>query len=203
MKKNLFLLLLLFFLGVSCKQDDYPTNNPLDNIQQIWPLKIGNYWVFHITNFDSLGNTVSIVKDSMLVVEKVQLLCNLTGYKMIEYRNDKYYGFTKAYNNLEGFWLEGGGVCLMYSYPNDTGKSIDNCYPEQFVISKNATITVSVGIFTCYHYSVESFYYGYFKQNAWLCPNIGLIKKEQYAKTKGGNAYLTFKQELISYHVLK
>ncbi len=182
-----FLLSTLSFFG--CKDHD---TNPLVIADVIYPLTIGNTWIFKVLSYDTLGNQYELMPSQILI----------TGDTVIQ-GQQCYLGYETYFNRSDGLYCftgdSGSPFALLYKYPAKVGDSYSEGNRTITVVSVNDTITVPAGTFVCYHYEVLAPYAD--TEERYLAPKIGLVMVESYHPLSGGRKYKAFSQELTSYTV--
>ena len=202
MKKIIYLLQAYFFILLSCNDN---STNPSET-KEIWPLKVGNYWVWKFTNYDSVGNikfefvdTVTVYKDSLYGTEKIYAMKSLGTHIIFEYdfafnRIDGFYGISIENNDIDSY--------LIFKYPGKVGDWFVQNSDSITIISTNELYQSTAGKFICYKYAK---YYNYEKTfsklESYFSPGIGQIGVEYLIKRNDGTYYLFHKTELISYFV--
>lgn len=181
--KNLAVsLFILFFIVIGCKDDNNIVNPSVETIEII-PLKVGNFWSYQTTIYDTLGSIVSTIIDSTRIISDTLI------------NGKKYFIFSTGvlrWNNDAGFWITiAYDSLLLYKYPANVG---DEYSYNIKVICKDSSIVIPKGTFKCYGYSGSV-------AIDYVCPGLGLIKEEWYKKLFNGTKYLYQKQELISYQL--
>ena len=206
-------ILLNVVLLTNCQTEVGPTAN----LKEIWPLKVGNFWIWSNTDYDSLGLAVDIYLDTILVKN--------------EYVADglKYYGIRGAdttvrwadacYQNRKdglyslNFWqiIDGSkvrdsiGYSFYLKFPGSAGDNYISkigAYPDTIKIEKTDTIfNLNIGSFTCYKYIRINSKYNTEKDISYYSPGIGKIASEYYKQMQNGNNYLQNKSLLVEYYV--
>ena len=201
MKYILLLSFVLILTLVKCKDN---STNPIDT-HQIWPLKVGNFWSFRITTYDTLGgvsfstiDTVIVYRDSTYKTGKIYYFKTLANGNFtfqdnaISNLSDGYNELTKVNDSLV--------ANLIYKFPGNPGDTFISNGKPMVIESVNESIKVTAGNFVCYKYvAEENFDYQYIKQIVYLCPGIGEIVTELYQGNNKANANLETKIELLSY----
>ena len=202
MKKIILLLPLIICILLSCSDN---TTNPSD-AKEIWPLKVGNYWVLKSTSYDKLGNveseytdTIIVFKDSLWNSKKIFALKSLNEniffkYDFAYYQNGSMYGINFKTDRVDTF--------LIIKYPGKVGEVIIGINDTLTITSVNETYKTIAGDFICYKYSGDR-NYGYLAElfDMYFSPGIGMVGNELFTKRVGSEFYLEHKVELISYYV--
>ena len=191
MKSLLIFLLICFtlFMFSSCKKNN-PVS-PLETQQQIWPLKIGNTWGYHVVIFDSTG-TVSNYGNTSLSISSDTVAGNETWYKISNNSTGIYYT-----NRSDGFWIMSNGLqTIIYKYPGNAGDMWHFFADSVIIESKDTLVTTSLNKYTCYLYRI--FYGGKPIEDDYLSPGVGLVAEDYYSSTISGQVYLKSSMSLIS-----
>ncbi len=189
MKSIIFSFLVVICLISACSESSSPTKHN----DEIFPLAIGNKWVYQKT----LGNgfdttcTYQIMMDTIL-------------------NNEKWYGYgcTLLQNNESGLWAiliddssTNRNPTLFYKYPALAGQEYEYTDIKVKVISINEEVTVPAGKFICYHYRFPLYKEEYLEvyMDYYLSPGVGMVKVEEY---DWYNGYLHCDgQVLVSYDI--
>jgi len=204
MRKLSIVLLFLFFIIVSCSKDNPTSTNSNAGGKFIWSLKIGNFWNYLITNYDSLGNVIRTNMDSIVIVKDSTINSEQVFY-MATYRDKKLYFAGFVQNRNDGYYvidLSGGFPSFFhfYKFKGSAGDKYMNGNQEMVINSINSSVSLISKNFICYEYFQESkFMDKYTKQNVYLAPDNGLIKSVSYEQMKGGKLYMKDKQEITGY----
>ncbi|MES2766500.1 MAG: hypothetical protein V4642_11555 [Bacteroidota bacterium] len=173
------------------------SSNPAESTGEIWPLKVGNQWIFKIHVIDSIGAAERTVLDTSTVI----------GSKTIN--NEIWYDIyqdgivqLKIYfkNRPDGLWaIHKDESALVYKFPAKVGDIMLENDEKLEVISTDTSITTPAGIFICYAYrEINNFEFDGKSETtekiSYFAPNIGQIKSE--VKSLRGHQS---RSELISY----
>jgi hypothetical protein len=161
-----FLLPFIALVAVGCTSTTHPNVLPSGS-QTIWPLAIGNRWVFRATVFDSSGNQRSTWIDTLKIVSDT-LFGSDRWYVQVGFGGK---GKFFLQNRANGLWGDG----LEYEYPatrNDTYRLGDST--KIIVISADSLITVPAGTFhtVVYQFPGPPLTYEYFS------PGVGPVRME-------------------------
>lgn len=154
------------------------------------PLKIGNYWHYHLTLFDGLGEVVigaqenytRVVRDTIIAGERWYVLLKTFGSTPPDS------GEVLATNRTDGYYeLSGTTPQLKIPYPANSGKNfvrrdtmtwtspptefIDSIY----VGSTDTSVTVPAGTFSTYHYRHVVSYGDTYYSDDYCVPGVGLV----------------------------
>lgn len=196
-------IVLLQFTLFSCHSEE-----EVAPAEETMPLKVGNYWTYQVSDYDSEGNVVgtssytrAVVKDTVINGGKWYILNNGS---IVQNNQSGYVYFNKfnrpgdeavmIYQNAST-----GGIGYMYTYPNY----------ELWVLTTRtyelAPFVTSLGNFSCYTFTVERQYKQPGSSSAsstfqkdYVSPSVGLVRSDRlYA----GSEDLMRREELVSYHV--
>ena len=205
---GLIALALFVTLISSCKKDDNPVGaNPPIGDSYIWPLKLGNVWIYKITEYDTAGiiiqarfDTTKILRDTTISNEK--------WYQLSESR----YFLT---NRTNGLWaldlsLPSPSPELLLKYPGLVGDGWNYRVPgggpdslRVTIVSTSTPITVPAGNYSCYFYRfTEQSLPTRAKSEDYFAPNVGPVLEEYFESTTSGSLYKKRRLELISYTLL-
>jgi hypothetical protein len=189
---NALLFCLAVFLLTSCKK-----SNPVDSspsVLQIWPLKSGNTWAYHLIYYDTTG-AISQSGSGAFVVTTDTIVGGETWYHISGS------GTTFYTNRSDGFWVMSNSTSglfqgLLFKYPDSAGDSWNYGGDQIFVQSTDTSITVPAGTYHCYEYRllynskpVCDYYY---------CPGVGFIAEDYYSSTNSGRLYRAWSLSISS-----
>lgn len=213
---NILTTLSIFLFLTNCK--DNPTNIRSDS-KEIWPLKVGNYWIWSNTEFDSNGNKIKFYKDTIIVRNeynqdglKFYGICGDTsGNKRwldacYQNRKDGLYHLT-FWKILDSNKNERDSISavLFLKYPGIAGETYICRYgihPDTVRIeSIDIDFNLEIGSFKCYKYVFNSSDRNFEERIYFYSPGIGNICTERYKQMQNSSYYLIFKSELIEYKV--
>ena len=189
MKKILFLLSLSFLITtLPCCDKSNPVSSGSSSV--LVPLKTGNSWVNWRWDYDSTGIVTTITIDSLwvagdtvvdgqnyFILSDQNMNSNGTLYPHITtyLARNTMSGYEEKYDNLDLY---------NYNYPYKVGDST--------VVISNEIVTVPAGTYNCIVYKfiagslLVGTKYQAFYGKAYICPNVGIIKREA---TIPGNRY--------------
>ncbi len=175
---NALQLFCLVFMLSSCKKDNLVDSSLGE--KQIWPLKLGNAWTYHQTNYDTVGSIIQWYNGSKIVTMDTIV------------HDETWYGISDDYafcaNKSDGFWqLSGSFQGLRYKYPASAG---DNWYyggARMYLLSTDTLITVPAGTYHCYKY--RYLWNSIPVVDDYFCPGVGLIAEDWYSRTNSGRLY--------------
>lgn len=191
------ILLFSFLLSMISGCSDESTS-PSENSGEIWPLKVGNQWIYKNHIIDSIGAPERVVLDTTTVIE-MKVINNESWYKF--YQDGIVQFKTYFRNRPDGLWaINGDESALIYKYPAKVGDVIFENEDEKLeVISVNTSITTPAGTFICYAYKETDYREidGKIETTEkinYLSPDIGPI-----AGTVTSANIIKLRSELISY----
>ncbi len=176
------LLISTAFVISSCKK-----SNPVgpSEGQQIWPLKTGNTWVYHLVAYDSTGVAVGSTSVSYSVTSDT-VADGRTWYHLSN-SGSAYYT-----NKSDGLWLllassSSSVQQLFYKYPSAAGDSWSYGSVHISVQSADTSITVPEGTHGCvaYRWSGDP----KFGRVDYLCPGLGWVATDYFAIDATGHVY--------------
>lgn len=213
------LLVILVVFTMSCNKDDNPVKTDLNGSgSTIMPFKVGNTWEGTFAYYDSTG-AITFSNDNPLTTLFLFVKDTL-------HQGEHWYATSGASLpptsfsssmfltvRSDGLWgrpsLAAGSVpFLIAKFPGSVNDSYltgtDTNY-RATLLSKNASITVPRGTYSCYHYRVShkndptdlrSAYY--------MCPDSGFVRVDQFGKTASGRSYVNaswFLKRMVLYAV--
>lgn len=209
MKILLPLVTIILLLFVSCKEENIisPTlSNP-----QLLPLKLGNYWIYHVGIKDSYKDTLLSFRDTLRVIEETDrgfLLKSRLQFILLDgyYRNGKdglYMNDSLQFKYPgtagEPCGLIGLGNVVDTSQNNPKGVIFRTDFKYSY-LSAGDTITLN----DCYYYYLNSFYqsenikttgYTIFK------PGVGMVLKDWADIDEIVNEFYNPFASIIDYHL--
>ncbi|HYF02255.1 MAG TPA: hypothetical protein VEC36_02680 [Patescibacteria group bacterium] len=174
------------------------SSNPSENTEEIWPLKVGNQWIYRIHIIDSIGAAERIVLDTTTVIDS-KTIDNEIWYDI--YQNGIVQLKIYFKNRPDGLWaIHKAESALVYKFPAKVGDILFENEDEKLeVISTDTSITTPAGIFKCYAYK-ETDYREIFgeieitEKINYVSPNIGPVA----ASVQSSNG-IKSRSELIRY----
>jgi hypothetical protein len=156
------------------------------------PLKVGNFWKYKATHYDSLQNllytdtlTIKVIGDTII---DNQIWYNLD-YEGVSYRNNS--------EGLQIYYFN--SASLLYRYPIMLGEVYDSSSTSSVTVTSiNESVLVPAGKFSCYNYQRK---FTDLNINIYLSPGIGFIKYPNLKSINGGRLYVSEYRELISYKI--
>ena len=178
-KKASFLLILYLFIFslINCSKDS-PTSS--DESKEIWPLKVGNYWLYVISsNMDSIVEKIEVIGTKMINNNEISQL------KFYDYENN-YIDTLLFKNENDGvyFYTEKGQKYLVFKYPVKVGDKWFNVFEAGQIecISTNTSIQTPAGKFSCVVYrfsgkeedqSLKAY------TEVYMSPNVGWVASKE------------------------
>lgn len=196
--KWLFCLLPLVMLFIGCGEDDKIVNNT--PAARIWPLEVGNEWIYEDRELDSAGNPIR-VDTSFILVDKDTLIGNERWY-IITANGVRSQEIGLIGNRGDGLWQGGPSGNLVFRYPVTLADTLVFGENTATVESIHDTVTVPAGTFVCINYkwtggddSERPYQFHY------MSPSVGFIKAEEFHETGSGYIYPYYRSVLISYQL--
>ncbi len=181
-------LLFVVLLGCSKKSS---TEDPVV-VPDLFPLKTGNTWTYKTTRMDTVisSHFNKVIGDTIILGET---------WSRVSY-DDALVSIMK--NKSDGLWFmnptksTSGIAILYYKYPVPAGTQyVTTDGVNVTVVSVNETVTVPMGTFSCYHYTMT--YPNSEVYQEYYCPGKGLVRMDKFA-VNGGISVLKEKVELVS-----
>jgi hypothetical protein len=154
-------------------------------------MKVGNWWAFQGTSYDSLGNAGSTSIDTMKVLSDTTI------------QNEHWFYTNHGIyrNTSKGVWFWYVNSYLIYKYPCTASDSFSTVSAMIRVVSTNEKQTVPYGEVSCYHYQATFYGLDGFQTNDYLSPGKGFVSYEDGAMTPGGRWYVNYRERLVSYYL--
>lgn len=195
MKKIVFSVLVTVSLLFSLSQCSDDASNPSET-KDLEPLAVGNYWIYKINYYDSLGNVEKTDVDTTNITS-----INNYGSETYYLVDDIAFLINKS-NGLYSYGLIQDTLKLysFYKYPGNNGEQWVMDGDTVKIENNNYDVTVPKGNFNCYRYFCANSS-GNINVNAYIvfCPGIGIVEEELYFSYKGGKMNLSSKRELIDF----
>ena len=191
--------LLVLFSCISilycAKNDNNPVEPQLGN--DIFPLEIGNYWIYENIYYNDHGYEVSRDTSEYSVVRDT-LVEGESWFKLAY--NGTEYGEWCA-NRSGGYWIGGPSAYLYYKYPAQTGDQYAIPDDKIFTVENDSdVVNVTAGEFCCVSYMLNIPGWNGFERSK-LSPGFGLIWIESWEETNDNQIYLVGRIRLLSYLV--
>ena len=191
--KEIFFLTFSILL-FSCSSESNPIIHFEEN-GKIYPLEIGNKWVYKQIYFDKNSKPIDTSNVSIEIGSS--------------YEKDGQLWFSRIAswwqysNQVDGLWTKHTQApseaipYLEYKYPTYEGEKYSNFN----VISVNKIIKIGLGYFRTiqYRFSIDAENEGY--TDSFLSPGIGLIKFCKIKRNIDCKPYIAMEQELLSYDI--
>ena len=159
MKYLVFSLLIASFL-FSCQDDDQATSTTpiVEEDLDLFPLELGNYWVYQVVKIDTLGNEEILSENDTVMVVGTRLI-NDEVYFTIEESN--FFGFNSSPTTVHlrdssGFLVNDAGVTLLSTTDFDEVIFTQEIGPARIDYTMESTpeiVSVPLGDFDCLNYS--------------------------------------------------
>lgn len=200
---RLVLLLLLTTLLMSSGCDR--SRGILDNSSsgEIIPLKVGNRWVYKLTQFDEEGDVLGSDQYAARV-DRDTVLNNETWYFLVDANRI----LALATNRADGYWVRevtvlAGAVVgvgepyLSAKYPATVGEMYPN--DDDYVTTVTSTgteVSIPAGAHDCYQYLRMSATRPYESTFYYRAPGVGTVLQELFASAGDTSSYRQFLLEL-------
>ena len=206
MKGFVPLALLFTFVLVGCLSGSGEKIDPPPVSGQIYPLGIGNSWVWQVSKYRFDGQLTEVRFDSMRVVDTIRI------------NGEKWFQRRYAASNLSfaivdtitlrstGFFLyisAVGGARLFYKYPGALSEETVFLPYTIIIESNDLTQEFPIGVLQhCYVYRVKRSDRTTVSQQI-LSPNVGFVKETVYDSTytPAPGTYVSQRTDLLSYNV--
>jgi hypothetical protein len=207
--KKLFIIISLSLLTIfSCKEQ---STEPVDQVIELLPLKIGNYWIYRVGIKDSYNDTILTFKDTLSVIKQSGRGFLLNSRLQIILQN----GYYK--NGADGLYMND---TLQFKYPGAAGENcgligLGNIFDINGnnpvgIISRtnfqysyvNASDTISFN--DCYYYFLTSFYPSpEIKKNGYTIfkPGVGMVMRDWADINEAVNEFYNPYASLVNYHL--
>ena len=163
---------------MSCRRDDSGVSSTEGD--EIVPLKIGNQWVYENISYDTLGQLITTVLDTVTIAKDT----TMSGEQWFRLVGSVGYSFDVT-NRANGYNYFFNGAILQYKYPvalNERYQTFVATPNDTMVVSSlNALTSTPLGTFTAYKYDRYVPGRASIRQTSWVMPNQGIIKEELYA----------------------
>ena len=198
-------ILLINIFSAGCNKTDNPVSDNQSTAGSVlMPLKVGNQWLVTFALYDSSGMVIggsdtiliplfSIVKDTLIQTERWFLS---TGASLPPACFDSPIYLTNRTDGLWGIGTTTGAMVpyLIAKYPASVNESFvtgKDTACRAILVSKNASVTVPRGTYSCYQYTVsDKNNSSDLKSGYFMMPDSGFIRAEQYAKTSTGQYFV-------------
>ncbi|MDH3892217.1 MAG: hypothetical protein OEV49_14155 [candidate division Zixibacteria bacterium] len=167
----------------------------------ILPLTVGNYWTTSVIEYNESGQTTAEYEATATVIRDT----TIDDWVWHFMASDTGVTDTALWTNKEdGAWMwtdsTGQPQALMMKYPASAGESYPIYAVTVTVESISEVITVEAGTFVCNLYRAHIPVFGTVGK-IWACPNIGVVRAEEYGLTLFGT-YLSREVELLDFAVV-
>lgn len=193
------ILALLVLFNTNCKNND--SVNSSNDSSVIMDLKVGNQWAYEFKAFDSVGT----VQFTDTLVYKIVRDTTINSIKWFFIGNDSY-AIELLTNKSDGLWymrisddgIPGQSAVLIAKYPgsvNDSWLTTDSSTAK--LIAKEVGVSIPLGNFSCYHYSITEKHAQYSSQSVYFPIGKTYIRNDRFYKIGSGQVYLESRSELI------
>lgn len=171
----------LLFLGIfllNCENITKEENNEFD-ADCLIPFNIDNYWIYEVTDFDSLGNVTTTYFDTIFYPDTVLWEDSIVVF--VEENSPNAYAnmidgvhYFHCYIDEEEIYHNG----LIYKYPCEQGDEYGwfGALDINLVVSTSEKISVFDENYKCIFYQLEDAHDIY---EVYICPGIGIIKQSE------------------------
>jgi hypothetical protein len=181
---RLFLLALAVAALASCNSKN-----------ELMPLNKGNLWIYYAERFDSLGNVYfstyyyeTIIGDSTIGNDKAFVKRNAS----MRSRSELLLNTKDGLSVLQKDSSKG----IAFKYPLNVGETyINKDFDTVKLTASDKEITTKAGSFKCLEYEVKS---SVFRQLYYVCPGVGIIRKDEYLLVDGADMPL-MRSQLTKY----
>ncbi len=198
LKKSILISILSVIAIVFITSCDDSSTKPTV-IEELIPFKIGNYWIYDVFSYDTLGNVTNqyeqidkIVSDTIINNERV--------YMKIDYIEDQIEMSGALIKRADGIYIyfDQVGAFMVWKFPILKGENFDVMGRVWTVESTNYNYVTSIRNFSCYHYAIVSYNE---KQSFYFQPGVGCVAIELFGTTQSGRNYIQQKFVLKEYKV--
>jgi hypothetical protein len=169
-----------------------------DSVIQV--LTVGSQFEGIVTQFSSTGAILSVDTGITEVISDTVMEGWLWALVVDNVQGDT----LVSSNQPDGLWTwdsafynPPGDKYLTLKYPASAGDTYPLMDFTARVVSTSELVTVPAGQFECYHYRISAIF-NVTVGEIWACPNLGIVKAEEYA-LEGFSVYLANRMELLSY----
>lgn len=182
----------MVFIFLNCSKE----NNPITNYSNddIIPLAVGNFWKYHYTLHDTVGNIYADFVTSS-IIRGDTLIKNIRWYYID--KNDIYFSnLSDGYYIYDRYSPDSNKTSLVYKYPCNQ----NDAYSSWRVADRDTLITVPAGEFNCilYVYRLETReFFDY--HDVFIKPGVGVIKTVRYGYVPNHPIFVWTISELTEY----
>jgi hypothetical protein len=208
--KNFFFLFALLFFFCSCKEGNVGI---IKNNQSLFPLAVGNQWVYGVTEYRSDGSAKGTESDTVLIVGSTTYQGN-TAYQMTQKHADT----VLLYNSGSNLYSVERGRVSLALHQMIAGEQfiildtvINGFIEKEILIMKSSSETVSVlagNFLSCVHYdmielsgTLASALDTSSVRKQWFAPGVGQVKEGDYGLDQNRKLFLVNSVELQSYQL--
>jgi hypothetical protein len=206
MKQLTLLCAMALVSFMACQKENAST--PTIAADNYLPLKVGNYWIYTLTNVSGKGIESTFEKSDSVYIEKDTSINGQRYFKMVS-TLDNLFG-TKFLRDSLHYIVDHKGVKLFSSENfTDTLQILDNKGSENFLkirfykMEKQGNLQTAIGIFNCLDYRMKGILVKPIDGddtrycNNYYAKNIGIVKK--IASYISNKSYV--KEDLIRYKI--
>jgi hypothetical protein len=192
MKKYIVILLFtMSFTQTSCDSSSDPSTS---SNEEIFPLKIGNKFVYLVEHFDYNTGNLDSTQINTVEVTSSQKVNTDTYYTLMTKSSTGRIDSVYAANRTDGLWfLSDSESELFVKYPANIGDSwggdsitgpgpVTYAKGKWILKAKDEPVSVPAGIFNCYRYQLDLIDSNNVVEKSeirWMSPSKGIIKIEQ------------------------
>jgi len=213
MKTNFMIVALLGSIVFSsgCKQTTSISN---DSIEDVFPLKVGDSWTYHLQNWTDSVTKVVDTTINILIQSQLNVQGHTTYFYTLgdtNHKNSMYYSGTDLFMGSDS-----NSSSLSLRYPMSPDEAIvtfdttnsDGIRQTSKLIFRqsNEPISVPAGQFSCYHYeelrmiTFQNKTDTVFLSKLYYAKNVGLVLEEDFLNYTG-NRYMSLLEQLLTYVV--
>jgi hypothetical protein len=194
--KNSLLIFALFTIVMTIANCNKSNPIATNASGELIPLKVGNMWVWQISNYDNTGKVIGTAIDSSWVsqdtiVNGAKYFQVWEQYKHLDGTVDQVQNYYLSRNSTSGFSrMDGNQEHVLYNYPFQNG--------DPTIISSSVLVAVPAGTYDCIEYQTAEGSYvidGQVKTlygKSYISSSVGLVKHE----------LLLTRQELIRFSLV-
>jgi hypothetical protein len=186
-------------LNLSCgNSDDNLSLSTPGKPNVIFPLQVGNTWLYRRTTYDMQGSAIvvdtvlqRVGRDTLIQGERWYVWETTTGLSMATARSD-------------GYWTYIGGVpALTFRYPPSVNDSymLSDIGPMMRIRAVDTLIAVPYGTIPCIAYEQLSIPDQQRSRIDYCAANTGLVRTDEYVHTPSGVDSLDRRSDLIEFHL--
>ena len=185
--KKITVFLILVLIIIKCAKENNPLESP-NNPKELMPLQIGNYWIYEISDYDSVGRLIELSSDTLMITASI----NYNGLKYYLYNGNTYSGFCNKHDGYYELSLSSYDERLNWKYPAIVGEQgLDG----QVVSTTTSKQVPSGNYINCYQYN--NYRSNGILDEEWIVkPGLGIIYRTDYNTKSDGSLYLSLEVKL-------